>query len=110
MIIGKEIEAIIMLTSLTEGNRIKCAKYYPEHDEELSVGDITVSCEGYGMESTYEWRLFCVKKGDQTLNVHHFKFLKWFDHNVPESPHFLVDFVKMIRHHEFQFPMVVHCR
>ncbi|XP_063697211.1 receptor-type tyrosine-protein phosphatase C-like [Culicoides brevitarsis] len=109
MIIGKNIEAIVMLTSFQEGNRVKCARYFPECDEDLSVGDILVSCDGYGLEPTYERRLFTVKKGDRMLKVHHYKFLKWLDHNVPSNPEYLVDFVKFIREQGYQFPLVVHC-
>uniref|UniRef100_A0A336MSX2 protein-tyrosine-phosphatase n=1 Tax=Culicoides sonorensis TaxID=179676 RepID=A0A336MSX2_CULSO len=109
MIHGMKVTTIIMLTSLEEGNRVKCSKYYPDLDEELEVDDIKVNCEAFNEYLNYEKRSLIIEKRDNSMKVEHYLFLKWFDHNVPESPSSLVDFVKMLRETCNKFPIVVHC-
>ena len=50
------------------------------------------------------------KSNAPPLEVHHFQFLSWPDHGVPQFATALISFIRRLRqHHHEQSAMVVHC-
>lgn len=44
MVLQHQTESIVMLTSLVENNKVKCHQYFPNINERLTIGNITVTC------------------------------------------------------------------
>lgn len=101
-----------MLTSFKEGNRIKCAEYFPTKGDFSYYDDIVVRCNEELSSDTYKKRIFTVEKEHETLEVQHYHFLKWLDHDCPKYPNELIKFVKQVRTERkvLDVPLVVHCR
>lgn len=113
MILELKVESIVMLTSFKEGNKIKCAEYFPAFDEFNYYDDVIVRCTQEQSFDTYKKRVFVVDKGNDTsVEVAHYHFLKWLDHDCPKYPYELIKFVKQVRTERkvLDVPLVVHCR
>lgn len=139
MIWEQRSSLIVSATPLVERGKIKCAKYWPETGEELSVGyDLTVICsKEVESPSMVEREFKLVKKlssngengnsggtnaGDSHLvngtcltesrDITHIQYTAWPDHGVPEDSSdflYLVNKVRNIRMGSVD-PVVVHCR
>lgn len=113
MILELKVESIVMLTSFKEGNKVKCAEYFPAFDEFNYYDDVIVRCIQEQPFDTYKKRVFVVEKGNGTsVEVSHYHFIKWLDHDCPKYPYDLIKFVKQVRAERkvLDVPLVVHCR
>lgn len=116
MILELKVESIVMLTSFKEGNKIKCAEYFPVLGEFNYYDDVVVRCTIEQQFDTYKKRVFVVDKGNDDaaggVEVAHYHFLKWLDHDCPKYPYDLIKFVKQVRTDRkvLEVPLVVHCR
>uniref|UniRef100_A0A336L4J4 protein-tyrosine-phosphatase n=1 Tax=Culicoides sonorensis TaxID=179676 RepID=A0A336L4J4_CULSO len=111
MILENKVESIVMLTSFKEGNKIKCAEYFPNNGDFRYYDDIIVRCQDELSFSTYKKRKFFIEKGEETTEVQHYHFFKWLDHDCPKYPNELIKFVKQVRCERKvqEVPLVVHC-
>lgn len=112
MVLEQKIEAIVMLTSFKEGNKPKCAEYFPRLHEFHNYDDIMVKCTEEFVFNTYKKRILEIEKGNDVIHVTHYHFQKWLDHDCPKYPMDLIKFVKAVRADRkvFNTPVVVHCR
>ena len=119
MIWELNISTIVMLTNLIEGNRIKCALYWPEDIQ--NYGRIQVRKVEESRFCDYVIRKFSIQRiqvrsnDGLTRQVTQFHFVAWPDHGVPVFPIAMIKFVKLVRaylnHTEDRTnaPTLVHC-
>ena len=113
------ISTIVMLTNLIEGNRIKCALYWPEDTQ--NYGRIRVRKIEESRFCDYVIRKFSIQRiqvrsnDGLTRQVTQFHFVAWPDHGVPIFPIAMIQFVKLVRAYINQTedgtnaPTLVHC-
>ncbi|XP_032074297.1 receptor-type tyrosine-protein phosphatase C isoform X2 [Thamnophis elegans] len=115
MIWEQKATIVVMVTRCEEGNKIKCAKYWPSMEEEsASYGDIIVSinerkvCPDYIIQ-----KLHINHRRDKSAgrDVTHIQFTSWPDHGVPDDPHLLLKLRRRVNtlSNLFSGPIVVHC-
>ncbi|XP_060088332.1 receptor-type tyrosine-protein phosphatase C [Heteronotia binoei] len=115
MIWEQKATVIVMVTRCEEGNRNKCAKYWPSMEEETaSYGDIIVKisnckvCPDYNIQ-----KLHITHRREKTAarDVTHIQFTSWPDHGVPDDPHLLLKLRRRVNvlSNFFSGPIVVHC-
>ncbi|XP_053105996.1 receptor-type tyrosine-protein phosphatase C isoform X2 [Hemicordylus capensis] len=115
MIWEQKATIIVMVTRCEEGNRIKCAKYWPSKEEETaSYGDIVVKineckvCPDYTIQ-----KLHITNRREKTTgrDVTHIQFTSWPDHGVPDDAHLLLKLRRRVNalSNFFSGPIVVHC-
>ncbi|XP_066481438.1 receptor-type tyrosine-protein phosphatase C isoform X2 [Tiliqua scincoides] len=115
MIWEQKATIVVMVTRCEEGNRIKCAKYWPSMEEETaSYGDIVVKineskvCPDYNIQ-----KLHITNRREKTTgrDVTHIQFTSWPDHGVPDDPHLLLKLRRRVNalSNFFSGPIVVHC-
>ncbi|XP_054837625.1 receptor-type tyrosine-protein phosphatase C isoform X2 [Eublepharis macularius] len=115
MIWEQKATIVVMVTRCEEGNRNKCAKYWPSMEEETaSYGDIVVKisdckvCPDYMIQ-----KLHITNRREKTAarDVTHIQFTSWPDHGVPDDPHLLLKLRRRVNalSNFFSGPIVVHC-
>lgn len=116
MILQCKCDKIIMLTQLTEGDKIKCHKYYPELNETLNFENISIKNIKDTCQDVYQRRELLIIKSNSATNrqykktVVQYHFKKWPDHNCPENTVDLIKFINIIKHEKRSTaPIVVHC-
>uniref|UniRef100_A0A670Y843 Receptor-type tyrosine-protein phosphatase C n=1 Tax=Pseudonaja textilis TaxID=8673 RepID=A0A670Y843_PSETE len=117
MIWEQKATIVVMVTRCEEGNKVKCAKYWPSMEEETaSYGDIIVSINECKMCPDYIIRklhINHVSKNTKTSgrDVTHIQFTSWPDHGVPDDPHLLLKLRRRVNtlSNFFSGPIVVHC-
>nr|XP_022308537.1 receptor-type tyrosine-protein phosphatase T-like isoform X2 [Crassostrea virginica] len=112
MIWQEDINSIVMLTNLKEGDKVKCFKYWPSRNESLCFGNISVELieekmYAFFIEKKLSVTNLTIKK---TRSVTQYHYISWPDHRTPE-PIGLLDF----HHHvtttanRSKVPTLVHC-
>lgn len=115
MIWEQKATIVVMVTRCEEGNRAKCAKYWPSMEEETaSYGDIIVKineckvCPDYTIQ-----KLHITNRREKSTgrDVTHIQFTSWPDHGVPDDPHLLLKLRRRVNalSNFFSGPIVVHC-
>ncbi|XP_022364334.1 receptor-type tyrosine-protein phosphatase C isoform X2 [Enhydra lutris kenyoni] len=115
MIWEQKATVIVMVTRCEEGNRNKCAEYWPSMEEGTrAFGDVIVKitehkrCPDYIIQ-----KLNITNKKEKTTGreVTHIQFTSWPDHGVPEDPHLLLKLRRRVNAFSnfFSGPIVVHC-
>lgn len=115
MIWEQKATVIVMVTRCEEGNRNKCAEYWPSMEEGTrTYGDVTVKinerkrCPDYVIQ-----KLNITNKKEKTAarEVTHIQFTSWPDHGVPEDAHLLLKLRRRVNAFSnfFSGPIVVHC-
>ncbi|XP_061182306.1 receptor-type tyrosine-protein phosphatase kappa-like, partial [Saccostrea echinata] len=110
MIWNENCEKIVMLTNLTENNKVKCIQYWPEKDL-MKKGHLIVEFVDMEEFSDFTIRTFCIKKENEQRIIRHFHFTAWPDKGVPIYASSLVHFHSKVRNTTAQGkgPLVVHC-
>ncbi|VDI16539.1 Hypothetical predicted protein [Mytilus galloprovincialis] len=115
MIWQENVGKIVMVTQLIENQKKKCEQYWPETvSEQLVVNNFKVTMIEERKYTFYVYRLLTVSLKNSTnmqeRKIHHFHFIQWPDHGVPDSIK-LVDFYRKVKSQtcEQNGPMVVHC-
>ncbi|XP_021350947.1 tyrosine-protein phosphatase non-receptor type 12-like isoform X2 [Mizuhopecten yessoensis] len=115
MIMENRVKVVIMACKLIEGNKKKCAVYWPElvGDEE-DYGNVTVTMTNESdMKEDCTVRVFEASYGDQSHQVTQYHYTGWPDHGIPEDRNVILAMVaKMrdIRHKDAEkAPILVHC-
>ncbi|KAM5237782.1 receptor-type tyrosine-protein phosphatase C [Ctenodactylus gundi] len=115
MIWEQKATVIVMVTRCEEGNRNKCAEYWPLLQEGTrSYGDVIVKVNQHRRCPDYIIQKLSItnKKEKSTgREVTHIQFTSWPDHGVPEDPHLLLKLRRRVNAFSnfFSGPIVVHC-
>uniref|UniRef100_A0A8C6CYM1 Receptor-type tyrosine-protein phosphatase C n=1 Tax=Moschus moschiferus TaxID=68415 RepID=A0A8C6CYM1_MOSMO len=115
MIWEQKATVIVMVTRCEEGNKNKCAEYWPSMEEGSRVyGDVTVEINEHKRCPDYIIQKLTVGNRKEKANgraVTHIQFTSWPDHGVPEDPHLLLKLRRRVNAFSnfFSGPIVVHC-
>ncbi|CAC5418228.1 PTPRT [Mytilus coruscus] len=115
MIWQENVRKIVMVTQLIENQKRKCEPYWPETlSEPLVVNNFKVKMTKEKEHTFYVYRLLTVSlknaTNGQERKIHHFHFMQWPDHGVPDSIK-LIDFYRKVKSEKCNQngPMAVHC-
>ncbi|XP_030061671.1 receptor-type tyrosine-protein phosphatase C isoform X2 [Microcaecilia unicolor] len=115
MIWEQKATIIVMVTRCEEGNRNKCAEYWPTVEcGKNNFGDIEVKtneekiCPNYIVRKMH---ITNIKEKGSGRDVTHIQFIGWPDHGVPEDPHLLLKLRRRVNalSNFFSGPIVIHC-
>ncbi|XP_015145720.2 receptor-type tyrosine-protein phosphatase C isoform X4 [Gallus gallus] len=115
MIWEQKATIIVMVTRCEEGNRNKCAQYWPSMENgSATYGDITVKINESKICPDYIIQKLHITNGRERTSgrdVTHIQFTSWPDHGVPEDPHLLLKLRRRVNalSNFFSGPIVVHC-
>ncbi|CAL9695022.1 unnamed protein product [Knipowitschia caucasica] len=115
MVWEQKSSVIVMVTRCEEGNRVKCAEYWPSLDREAEIFEefvVKLNSEDQCPDYTIR-RLSLTNKREKNSEreVTHIQFLSWPDHGVPGEPHLLLKLRRRVNSFKnlFSGPIVVHC-
>ncbi|XP_023563160.1 receptor-type tyrosine-protein phosphatase C [Octodon degus] len=115
MIWEQKATVIVMVTRCEEGNRNKCAAYWPTMEEgNRTFGDVTVKINEHKRCPDYiiqKMNIANKKEKGTGRAVTHIQFISWPDHGVPEDSHLLLKLRRRVNAFSnfFSGPIVVHC-
>uniref|UniRef100_A0A8C5QNL7 Receptor-type tyrosine-protein phosphatase C n=1 Tax=Leptobrachium leishanense TaxID=445787 RepID=A0A8C5QNL7_9ANUR len=114
MIWEQKSTIIVMVTRCEEGNRNKCAQYWPtEEGDSAMFGDIEVTMREEKFFPDYISRKLHIthKRDKSERDVTHIQFTVWPDHGVPDDPNLLLKLRRRIKSlsNFFSGPIVIHC-
>ncbi|KAI4877099.1 hypothetical protein NFI96_026452, partial [Prochilodus magdalenae] len=115
MIWEQNTSIIVMVTRCEEGNKNKCAQYWPSMERETEIFDDfvvkikgEVNCPDYIIR-----RLSMMNRKEKTpeREVTHIQFTSWPDHGVPGDPGLLLKLRRRVNSFKnvFSGPIVIHC-
>ncbi|XP_039667291.1 receptor-type tyrosine-protein phosphatase C isoform X2 [Perca fluviatilis] len=115
MVWEQQSSIIVMVTRCEEGNRVKCAQYWPSPDRETEIFAefiVKLISEDHCPDYTIR-RLSLTNKREKNSEreVTHIQFMSWPDHGVPGEPHLLLKLRRRVNAFKnfFSGPIVVHC-
>ncbi|XP_027146065.1 receptor-type tyrosine-protein phosphatase C isoform X4 [Larimichthys crocea] len=115
MVWEQQSSIIVMVTRCEEGNRVKCAQYWPTPDRDTEIFEefiVKLNSEDQCPDYTIR-RLSLTNKRDKNSEreVTHIQFMSWPDHGVPGEPHLLLKLRRRVNAFKnfFSGPIVVHC-
>ncbi|XP_078330759.1 receptor-type tyrosine-protein phosphatase kappa-like [Crassostrea virginica] len=113
MVWQAEVSTIVCLTNLKEGNKNKCVQYWPNINDKLQAGDITVRHVGEKTYAEHSVRHFKIYHNTKTQNrdVMMYHYTAWADHGATD-PLSLVVFHRQVMRATAQSTgkyTVVHC-
>ncbi|XP_071161943.1 multiple epidermal growth factor-like domains protein 11 isoform X2 [Mytilus edulis] len=111
MIWQENVDTIIMVTNLMEGDKKKCDQYWPESThKKVVIGEFTLKMLEERENTVYIYRCIQLACENTDRIVHQFHFTKWPDHDVPDKTN-LVNFYRKVKSSPSNGsgPMVVHC-
>nr|XP_022303638.1 receptor-type tyrosine-protein phosphatase alpha-like isoform X2 [Crassostrea virginica] len=113
MVWQAEVSTIVCLTNLKEGNKNKCVQYWPNINDKLQAGDITVRHEGEKTYAEHSVRRFKIYHNTKTQNrdVMMYHYTAWADRGVTD-PLSLVVFHRQVMRATAQSTgkyTLVHC-
>uniref|UniRef100_F7DYM2 Receptor-type tyrosine-protein phosphatase C n=2 Tax=Monodelphis domestica TaxID=13616 RepID=F7DYM2_MONDO len=115
MVWEQKVTVIVMVTRCEEGNRNKCAEYWPTVEVGTQTyGDVIVKINEHKRCPDYiVQKLNITNKRERTngRDVTHIQFTSWPDHGVPDDPHLLLKLRRRVNAFSnfFSGPIVVHC-
>ncbi|XP_064371849.1 receptor-type tyrosine-protein phosphatase C isoform X2 [Dromaius novaehollandiae] len=115
MIWEQKATIIVMVTRCEEGNRNKCAQYWPSMENgSATYGDIIVKINESKVCPDYIIQKLHITNGRERTagrDVTHIQFTSWPDHGVPEDSHLLLKLRRRVNalSNFFSGPIVVHC-
>ncbi|KAK0148404.1 Receptor-type tyrosine-protein phosphatase C [Merluccius polli] len=114
MIWEQKSSIIVMVTRCEEGNRVKCAQYWPAAVEEMEDFEefvVKLSKEEQCPDYIVRHLTLFKKKEHLEREVTQIQFISWPDHGVPEEPQLLLKLRKRVNTFKnlFSGPIVVHC-
>ncbi|XP_075887320.1 receptor-type tyrosine-protein phosphatase C-like isoform X2 [Nelusetta ayraudi] len=114
MVWEQQSSIIVMVTRCEEGNKIKCAQYWPSPERETEIYEefiVKLSSEDHCPD--YTVRHLCVtnREKNSEREVTHIQFMSWPDHGVPEEAQLLLKLRRRVNAFKnfFSGPIVVHC-
>ncbi|XP_058256323.1 receptor-type tyrosine-protein phosphatase C isoform X11 [Hemibagrus wyckioides] len=115
MIWEQKTSIIVMVTRCEEGNKNKCAQYWPSLERETEIfDDLVVKIKGEEKCPDYIIRhltLMNRKEKSAEREVTHIQFTSWPDHGVPSDPGLLLKLRRRVNSFKnfFSGPIVIHC-
>ncbi|XP_052762867.1 receptor-type tyrosine-protein phosphatase kappa-like isoform X2 [Mya arenaria] len=111
MVWQQEVEKIVMLTNLVEGESTKCEQYWPHHNQRIPYGDIEVVCKVDKLYADFIWRQFTLSKNSEERSLHHLQFTSWPAKDVPDNVTSLIELRQRVNAlpSTFNGPVIVHC-
>ncbi|XP_040264350.1 receptor-type tyrosine-protein phosphatase C isoform X1 [Bufo bufo] len=114
MIWEQKSTIIVMVTRCEEGNRNKCAQYWPSNDEGTEdFGDVTVKITEEKFFPDYITRKLHItnRREKSERDITHIQFTVWPDHGVPDDPNLLLKLRRRVNalSNFFSGPIIVHC-
>ncbi|MCI4383758.1 hypothetical protein PGIGA_G00030160 [Pangasianodon gigas] len=115
MIWEQKTSIIVMVTRCEEGNKNKCAQYWPSLERETEIfDDLVVKIKGEENCPDYIIRhLTLMNRKEKAVEreVTHIQFTSWPDHGVPSDPGLLLKLRRRVNSFKnfFSGPIVVHC-
>ncbi|CAI9717074.1 receptor-type tyrosine-protein phosphatase C isoform X1 [Octopus vulgaris] len=110
MVWQENINLIVMLTLCEENGKHKCYPYWPKKEKLKVISrdllletDVVINHEYYNESS------ILVNMDEESRIVKHLHFQKWPDFSATVDPTVLINFIKIIRSHFTQSPILVHC-
>ncbi|XP_056019845.1 receptor-type tyrosine-protein phosphatase epsilon-like [Ostrea edulis] len=113
MVWQEDISVIVCLTNLKEGNKNKCAQYWPNSSDKITKGNISIRNQKENVYADYVIRHFRLQNSTDKVerDVCMFHYTQWPDHGVPE-PLALVVFHRHVLKTSVEHPgkyTLVHC-
>ncbi|XP_063908361.1 receptor-type tyrosine-protein phosphatase T-like isoform X4 [Zophobas morio] len=107
----ENVKHIANLANIYESGKKKLEKYWPDINETLQFGDITVQHVSRDVYADYEHRTFAVTYKDECRKIEQLHFSSWPDHGVPLYSQSLVPFLQKMLQIPLnsKSPVVVHC-
>ncbi|XP_006834292.1 PREDICTED: receptor-type tyrosine-protein phosphatase C-like [Chrysochloris asiatica] len=115
MIWEQKATVIVMVTRCEEGNRNKCAEYWPSMEQGTKTyGDVIVKIKEHKICPDYiiqKLNITHKKEKSPGREVTHIQFTSWPDHGVPDDPHLLLKLRRRVNAFSnfFSGPILVHC-
>lgn len=111
MVLENEINVIVMITGLTEGNIKKADQYWPDEENRTInlEGNIQLKYIDTSYQGTYYLRTIDVSTGQK---VNQLQITKWMDLTAPDDTRILLDLVNKVRElvgSKKGPPILVHC-
>ncbi|XP_061165603.1 receptor-type tyrosine-protein phosphatase epsilon-like [Saccostrea echinata] len=113
MIWQENVSVIVMLTNLREGNKPKCAQYWPNPNKHINYGTVSVQMTEEKSFAFFVVRRLSVshKQTRKSRMVTQYHYTSWPDHGTPE-PLCLIGFLDHVTRtgtNQKKSPTVVHC-
>ncbi|KAM4548984.1 receptor-type tyrosine-protein phosphatase C isoform 2-T2 [Odontesthes bonariensis] len=115
MVWEQQSSIIVMVTRCEEGNRIKCAQYWPSRNRETEIFEefiVKLTSENHYPDYIIRHLSLTNKREKNSeREVTHIQFMSWPDHGVPGEPHLLLKLRRRVNAFKnfFSGPIVVHC-
>ncbi|XP_058887754.1 receptor-type tyrosine-protein phosphatase C-like isoform X4 [Acipenser ruthenus] len=115
MIWEQQSSIIVMVTRCEEGNRNKCAQYWPTMEREVEIfGELAVKLNEENKCPDYIIRKLTITNKNVNNServVTHIQFTSWPDHGVPDDPQLLLKLRRRVNsfNNVFSGPIVIHC-
>lgn len=106
-----QVDVVVMLTALTEGTKVKCARYWPKTGKAI-FSDTEVSLQSEEESDHYTLRSLEVAHGEETpREVLQIQVKGWGDYSVPESTETLLALIGKVKEisGKSTAPILVHC-
>jgi protein tyrosine phosphatase len=113
----QDVNVIVMLTRLTENNKLKCYKYWPGEGKEKKFGLFSVLLASKEKEHGLVTRFITLKKiidektqESESRKICHFQYKEWPDHGLPSSAATFRHLLHLVdAMHDRRGPILVHC-
>ncbi|XP_031715384.1 receptor-type tyrosine-protein phosphatase C isoform X2 [Anarrhichthys ocellatus] len=115
MVWEQQSSIIVMVTRCEEGNRVKCAQYWPSPNRETEIFEefiVKLNSEDHCPDYTIRHlSLSNRREKNSEREVTHIQFMSWPDHGVPGEPHLLLKLRRRVNAFKnfFSGPIIVHC-
>ncbi|CAB3368675.1 Hypothetical predicted protein [Cloeon dipterum] len=109
MVWQEKVPLIVMVTNLLEGGKNKCEKYWPDNNQQVTHGRVTVGTVDKEVNADYVSRVLSVSCNNANRLVQHLHYTVWPDHGVPLYPQSMAVFVEKIAEKNYVHPILVHC-
>ncbi|XP_064211634.1 receptor-type tyrosine-protein phosphatase kappa isoform X2 [Tribolium castaneum] len=111
MVWEQNVMHIANLANVYEGGKKKVEKYWPDINETLQFGTISVQHLSTQVFADYEHRFFSVCQNNEIRKIDQLHFMSWPDHGVPLYSQSLVPFLQKLLKFPLSTysPIVVHC-
>uniref|UniRef100_A0A8C2GI05 Receptor-type tyrosine-protein phosphatase C n=1 Tax=Cyprinus carpio TaxID=7962 RepID=A0A8C2GI05_CYPCA len=114
MVWEQKSSIIVMVTRCEEGNKIKCAQYWPSVDRETEIFDdfvVKIRSEQHCPDYIIRHLILNNREKASEREVTHIQFISWPDHGVPGDPSLLLKLRRRVNSFKnfFSGPIVIHC-
>ncbi|RNA37685.1 Receptor-type tyrosine- phosphatase R [Brachionus plicatilis] len=112
---NENVSCVVMITKLYERNKNKCELYIPDQINKTEYYDsVKVTVNQVKAFEDYEIRMLTVSCNDETRTLYHYWYTAWPDHNLPDNPDALIQFIKQVENMKKidetkNSPILVHC-